>query len=472
MRRPGPPRSWTLRTRLVVAILALSAVELILANVVGGALLRGYLVDKVDQQLSAASTAVARVVAVLGDRSFSQFPVETFTKRLDGAYRVYLYSTDGALIYPKTADADDPALPTYPELMARGGQLFDVPAKDGSSPWRVIGQPIPDRGMVLIANSLRPILDTQSKLNIIQAGVSAAVLLLLGAVAAVVVRLGLGPLTRMEQAAARIAQGDFAHRVPSPYPRTETGRLGVAMNVMLDRVEHEIAARRASEARLRQFLADASHELRTPLTSVRGFAELYRHGGSPPGPELDEAMRRIEDEATRMGLLVEDLLTLAAIDEERPLDRRPVDLLEIAADTIRDARARVPDRRIKLMPYGQGPLGPVIVPGDDARLRQVVTNLVTNALTHTPDEAAITVRVGTGDSAAVVEVADTGPGIPEQEAPHVFERLYRAGRGRSRADGGAGLGLSIVAAIVRAHDGRVELDNGPEGATFRILLPL
>jgi two-component system OmpR family sensor kinase len=268
------------------------------------------------------------------------------------------------------------------------------------------------------------------------------------------------------------------------------------MNVMLDRVEREIAARAQSEARMRRFLADASHELRTPLTSVRGFAELYRRGGTPPGPPLDEAMRRIEDEAGRMGVLVDDLLTLAHLDEERPMDSHPVDLLEIAADTIRDARARVPDRQVRLA--GLGPsLAPVVVVGDEARLRQVPANLVANALAHTPPDAKITVRVGVAEAASapavavgakrpglmgVIEVSDTGPGIPPAHVPHIFERLYRVSQSRSRAEGGAGLGLAIVAAIVRAHGGRVELapsgtTTGAEreaetGAVFRVLLPL
>ncbi|WP_155345287.1 sensor histidine kinase [Acrocarpospora pleiomorpha] len=465
MRKPG---LWTLRTRLVVAILALTAVGLVLADVVGAALLRGYLIDRLDQQLTSNATALARVSTAF-DFTSLQLPTEVIAKRLAVDNRFYVYAPDGSLAYLMSPEADDPQLPPFAELAARGGQEFDVPSDSG--PWRVAVQPALNGGVAVVAGSLRPILDTESKLNVIQVLVTAAVLLLLGAAGAAVVRLGLRPLTRMELASSRIASGDFAHRAPGPDPHTEPGRLALAMNVMLDRVEREIAARSASEVRLRQFLADASHELRTPLTSVRGFAELYRHGGSPPGPELDETMRRIEEEATRMGVLVQDLLTLAALDQERPLDRRPVDLLEIAADTIRDARARVPERKIRLMPYGTGPLMPVIVPGDDARLRQVLTNLVSNALTHTPAEAEITVRVGVSSAQGVVEVADTGPGIPAEDAPYIFERLYRASRSRSRSDGGAGLGLAIVAAIVRAHGGRVELGDEPGGARFRILLP-
>jgi two-component system OmpR family sensor kinase len=199
---------------------------------------------------------------------------------------------------------------------------------------------------------------------------------------------------------------------------------------------------------------------------VRGFAELHRRGG-----DAGEAMRRIEDEAARMGVLVNDLLTLAQLDEERPIERRPVDLLEVAADTIRDARVRVPDRQVRLAGL-DGPLAPVTITGDDARLRQVAANLVGNALGHTPPDASVTVRVGRSGDLAVLEVSDTGPGVPPEHVPHLFDRLYRVGLGRSRADGGAGLGLAIVSAIVRAHGGRVEVDTAPgEGATFRVLLP-
>jgi two-component system OmpR family sensor kinase len=348
---------------------------------------------------------------------------------------------------------------------------------------------IPDGGTVVMTASLGEVEATQRWLMAIDAAVMAVVLLLLGLAAAALVRLGMRPLTRMEETAGQISAGDFSRRVPDTDPHTEPGRLGVAMNVMLDRVESEIAARIESEARMRRFLADASHELRTPLTSVQGFAELYRRGGTPPGPPMDETMRRIEEEATRMSLLVNDLLVLAHLDEERPLDSRCVDLLQIAVETVRDARARLPERQIRLTGLDSA-LSPVMLLGDEARLRQVATNLVANALAHTPQDAKITVRVGAGTAVAapaaavgaevpdsqimgVLEVCDTGPGIAEDHAPRVFERLYRVSQSRSRADGGAGLGLAIVAGIVKAHAGRVELATARgEGATFRVLLPL
>jgi two-component system OmpR family sensor kinase len=259
---------------------------------------------------------------------------------------------------------------------------------------------------------------------------------------------------------------------------------------MLAQIEAAFRARAASEAtarrseeRMRRFVADASHELRTPLTTIRGFAELYRQQGGgrlEPG-ELDRLMRRIEDQAARMGLLVEDLLLLARLDQQRPLVRRPVDLLALAAEAVNDARAVAPDRRIELqLAVGDGngaASGPLVVLGDEDRLRQVIANLMSNALTHTPAGSPIELRAGArrddGSSHAAIEVVDHGPGLTQEQADHVFERFYRADPARTRAHGGTGLGLSIVAALVAAHGGTVEVASVPgQGASFRVLLPL
>ncbi len=354
-------------------------------------------------------------------------------------------------------------------------------------------------GFGVIAASLIEVENTQDALLVIDVLVTLLVLGGIGVAAAMVVNLGLRPLTRMETAASEIAGGDLSRRVEDADPHTESGRLGTALNTMLVRIETAMADKTASEQRLRQFLADAAHELRTPLTSIQGFAELYRRGGARPGPELDEAMGAIESEVGRMRLLVNDLLLLARMDEERPLRQHRVDLLEVAADTVRDAHVRVPTRFVLLGPLDDrhDTFDPVTVAGDEGRLRQVATNLVANALQHTPDEAEVVVRVGLagahppspyGEGArpaacaghelpddlpvAVIEVADTGPGMAPVDAARVFERLYRADASRSRRHGGAGLGLSIVAAIVQAHGGRCEVWTAPgQGARFRVLLP-
>jgi two-component system OmpR family sensor kinase len=299
------------------------------------------------------------------------------------------------------------------------------------------------------------------------------------------VRTSLRPLEEIESTAEAIAAGNLSRRVPAQDPRTEVGRLGRALNGMLSQIETAFRAREASEARarrsedrMRRFVADASHELRTPLTSIRGFAELYRQGAVVDPDDVARAMRRIEGEASRMGLLVEDLLLLARLDQHRQLERRPVDLLTLAVDAVHDARAVAPERRIALdvRPQTAGDSAPVVL-GDEPRLRQVLSNLVGNALTHTPAGTPVTVRVGTaqenGSGWAVLDVADTGPGLAPEETERVFERFYRADPSRTRGQGGIGLGLSIVAALVAAHGGTVDVASAPgAGATFRVRLPL
>ncbi|GAA2206360.1 sensory box histidine kinase PhoR [Nonomuraea monospora] len=468
-------RAWSLRARLVTAVLGLAALALVLSNVAGIALLRGSLMDRVDGQLQQLTKlSSVKAIQVLTQRPAAGDWNDVLAKRLAALPEIMVYRPDGTL---QSQSGSEPR-PVIDHVEI--GVSYTVPGTSGPS-WRVRGMRLSDGGTMVFAQPLTELEQTQNAATAIAAAVSAVVLLLLGLGANAVVRLGLRPLTRMEATAGHIARGDHARRVQAADPHTEPGRLAAAMNVMLDRLQSEIAARTDSEARMRRylaeashsearmrrFLADASHELRTPLTSVRGFAELHRRGGG----DADEAMRRIEDEAARMGVLVNDLLTLAQLDEERPLDRRPVDLLEVAADTIRDARVRVPDRQVRLAGLDGG-LTPVSVVGDEARLRQVAANLVGNALSHTPPEASVTVSVGSQGRLGVLEISDTGPGVPPEHVPHLFDRLYRVSQGRSRADGGAGLGLAIVAAIVRAHGGRVELDTSPgRGATFRVLLP-
>ena len=297
---------------------------------------------------------------------------------------------------------------------------------------------------------------------------TAAVLAAVAGIALWLVRLGLRPLTQMEHAAADIAAGDLSRRVEPSEGRTEIGRLGSALNVMMERIEAAFAERRATEARLRRFVADASHELRTPLTSIRGYAELFRRGAEHRPEDLAKSMRRIEEESARMGTLVEELLLLARLDQGPRLDRSPVDLAALATDAVEDARTVAGARTITL----SAPR-PVIVEGDEARLRQVLANLVSNALEHTPAGTPVRVAVSASGSEAVLEVADRGPGLGTEDAGRVFDRFFRVDKGRSRDDGGTGLGLSIVAAIAHAHGGKVELFTASgEGARFLVTLPL
>jgi two-component system OmpR family sensor kinase len=484
---------------MVVAIAALAAVGLVVADVTGMLLLRSSLIGRVDAGLGGVFRQFNRSPDWTCAPATSE-PATTKRPGLGTLSATRYYTSTGAVCYGPTSATSEPDLGTFAELKAhldRGP--YTVNRADG--PWRVEVHSLPamfglpSGAFGVVAVSLAEMAATQDTLLLINVAVTLLVLAGIGGAAAKVVSLGLRPLTRMETAAAEIAGGDLSRRVEDADPHTESGRLGTALNTMLVRIETAMAARTASEQRLRQFLADAAHELRTPLTSIQGFAELYRRGGARPGPELDEAMGAIESEVGRMRLLVNDLLLLARMDEERPLGQHRVDLLEVAADTVRDAHVRVPTRFVLLGPLDDrdDTFDPVTVAGDEARLRQVTTNLVANALQHTPDDAEVVVRVGranavvhatarpaavaghelaSGEPVAVIEVADTGPGMPSGDAARVFERLYRADASRSRRHGGAGLGLSIVAAIVQAHGGRCELWTAPgSGARFRVLLP-
>ncbi|WP_327586772.1 HAMP domain-containing histidine kinase [Nonomuraea sp. NBC_00507] len=288
--------------------------------------------------------------------------------------------------------------------------------------------------------------------------------------AAHLIRGGLRPLDRIVETAAAIGAGDFGRRVETAQPGTEVGRLGDALNAMLGQIEDAFRQRQTSEERLRRFVADASHELRTPIATIRGYAELFRRGAAVREDDLEKAMARIEAEATRMGSLVDEMLLLARLDQGRPLDRAPVELTELAADAVADTLAVDPDRPLSLDHDG-----PVWVTGDAAHLRQVMGNLLANVLHHTPAGTPAALRVGTADGHALIEVADQGPGLDEEQAALVFQRFYREDHrhGNDTRRGGAGLGLSIVQAVVTAHGGEVSAHSRPgTGATFRVRLPL
>jgi two-component system OmpR family sensor kinase len=336
--------------------------------------------------------------------------------------------------------------------------------------YRVLAQTTHDHPSLttVVALPLREADATLDRLLRVEALVIGGVLLLLGALAWWVVRLGLRPLDRMGETAGAIARGDLTRRVSPATERTEVGRLGLALNAMLGQIEKAFAERQESESRLRQFLADASHELRTPLASIRGYAELFRIGAARKPADTEKAMGRIEDESARMGALVENLLTLARLDQVPEVSRKPVDLTELARDAADDARAVAPDREVRLREAEQT----VTVMGDASQLRQVLGNLVRNALTHTPAGTPIDLSVTNGSAAALLQVRDHGPGLPTDDTDALFERFWRADPGRGRGRGGAGLGLSIVAAIVDAHGGTVKAANADGGgAVFTISLP-
>jgi two-component system OmpR family sensor kinase len=324
-----------------------------------------------------------------------------------------------------------------------------------------------DGDRVILGISLADVDHSLHNLFLVELFVTIAVLVALAAMAWYGVNIGLRPLKKMEATAGRIAAGDLTQRVEIEDPTTEVGRLGIALNEMMTQIEGAFAERSVSEARLRRFVGDASHELRTPLTSIRGYAELFRRGAAERPEDLEKVMRRIEEEADRMGVLVDDLLLLARLDQGRPLEQEPVDLTRITTDAVDDLRVVAPDRFVDYMPNGS-----VVVPGDEVRLRQVLANLTQNAVRHTPDHTPIHVRVTADDTEAVIEVRDEGPGMRPDDAAHVFDRFWRSDESRVRTTGGAGLGLAIVSAIATAHGGRAEVITAPgEGAAFRIHLP-
>ncbi|MFD1827459.1 sensor histidine kinase [Mumia zhuanghuii] len=495
--RLRPWGSWTVRARMTSLVVVAAGVALVTVTLIGTALLRGYLTERVDDQAERMSGGGQLMIR---QEASGEPPTggagRTLTTQVDAlvgeTLRIVRVDADGSeTSLLGTADGGGPELPSLTALADRaGGATFTVDDVDGGAGWRVAVSSEPSRGYLAVAASLSDVEATVSRMLWIGLAVSLFAMVLIAGAALAVVRIGLRPLTRMETTAASIAGGVLEARVHDTDPHTEPGRLGIALNTMLGRLHGALTAREASERRLRGFVADASHELRTPLTSIRGFAELYRHGGAPPGPELDATMRRIEDEAARMGSLVDDMLLLAALDEQRVLARGRVELGRIAADVVRDARVRCPGRDLRLELVKGEEAGPVVT-GDEARLRQVATNLVANALEHTPSDARVVVRAGYAAGGppsrvqsvvgappvgrhAYLEVADDGPGVPPEHAAKIFDRLYRPDRSRARGTGGgAGLGLSIVAALASAHAGAVVLRRStPHGATFRVVLPL
>jgi two-component system, OmpR family, sensor kinase len=271
----------------------------------------------------------------------------------------------------------------------------------------------------------------------------------------------------MTQTATEIAAGDLSRRVDEPNARTEVGRLGRAFNTMLAHIEQAFEGRRASEERMRRFLADASHELRTPLTSIRGYAELFRRGAAERPEDLALSMRRIEDEAARMGVLVEELLLLAHVDETRPMETAEVDLAALVKDAVEDARARDRHRSVEAS-IQDG----VHVMGDSDRLLEAVGNLIENAFVHTPPDSPVWVEMTSDSNTATLAVSDSGPGLSEDDLAHVFDRFWRGDPSRARNSGGAGLGLAIVAAVAHAHGGTVSAENRADGgARFVLVVP-
>ena len=474
----------SLRVRLTAALLLLVVGGLVVADVATYTSLRSFLLQRVDQQLAPARDLMLHVLATgenppggvpdpSGNGPDPILPAGTCVAVFDGSGKRL---AQRALNYGGTPIAP-PSIPV--SLVTGAGSeptYTSVGATVSSGPqYRAMVSTISDPSgvyTVVVAIPLTEVSRTLHRVVVIALIVTLAVLAAMALLSWWTVRRELRPLVTIEQTAGAIAAGDLSRRVEGTDPRTEVGRLGGALNVMLGRIEEAMSERRASEEALRRFLADASHELRTPLTSIRGYAELFRRGAEDDPEDTALAMRRIEEESHRMGVLVEDLLFLARVGEGRPIASEPVDLARVASDAVHDARAVDPTRAIELDAPDE-----LVVAGDEGRLRQVAANLLSNALTHTPAGAPIAVRVKPEDGWATLEVADQGPGLAPEEASRIFDPFYRADPARERQGTergvGTGLGLAIVAAIAEAHGGSASVETAPgRGATFRVRVPI
>ncbi|MFN8113522.1 MAG: HAMP domain-containing sensor histidine kinase [Solirubrobacterales bacterium] len=477
----------SLSRRLVLILVAVAALGLLVLGVVSYLALRSYLSDRVDQQARDAVPLVVRsLVTDAGgavpfgagfgpDGPMGEGPgPEPIGPQLPTGTYGQVTGSDGRVLSGRIVSSGgegDLPVPDLPQELPSsagfdGDPTIEVPAESGDGMFRVATMTGPAGDIVVAAIPLDDLNGTLARMRAIELVVGLATLAALAALSWWAVRVGLRPLSRIEETAGEIAAGDMSHRVGDVDERTEVGRLGIAFNSMLSRLERAFAEQRASEERLRSFLADASHELRTPLSSIRGYAELFRLGASADPDDLERSMRRIEEESTRMSGLVDDLLTLARLDEVREPRRERVDLAALAADACADATAVAPDREVVL----DAP-APVNVDGDPDQLRQVAANLLANAIEYS-GSGPIEVAVARTDGRAVLTVRDHGSGLPAGGEEAVFERFWRADEARSRETGGAGLGLAVVAAVAAAHGGEVRAANAPGGgALFEVTLP-
>jgi two-component system OmpR family sensor kinase len=465
----------SLRVRLVLIVLVLTGVGLVVSGFATSSALRSYLLQRVDDRLNA--------VQPFALRRLTEPPVTTgpiFNEGLPAGASVLPQGAAGDVLAARFDPSGHVVRMFVPPFANANGVLQSVPssvlqpARQGQTKWseatihggryRVVAEPITSSSDVAVM--LAPLGDidaTVQRLHWLELGVGISLLIAATGFGLWLVRLGLKPLSDMADTADAIAGGEVDRRIPVR-GGSEVEHLAHALNNAFD-------ARQESEDKLRRFVTDASHELRTPLTSIRGYSELLRRGALADPEQGARAVARIEDEAARMGVLVDDLLLLARLDQGRPLERAPVDLTVIATDAVSDARAIDPERPVVLHTNGR-----VIVDGDDARLRQVLANLLANTRDHTPATTPVEVAVSSSNGDAVIEVTDDGPGLADDEGGRVFDRFWRADTARGHrhgSAGGSGLGLAIVQAIVAAHGGRAVAGNAPgHGARFAIHLPL
>lgn len=466
----------SIRVRLVIATAALLSSATVVIGVVAIGAVTGTMTERVDAQLLKVpqlTPATTTTSTELGSAGATEATIATYQ-----SVALLLVAGDGSVLSSQPAGfGDDPLpLPRLPSSLPEAGQIHTASSEDGATDYRITvagkmlvyerGEPVSVD--VVAAAPMTEVVAVRNQL-VATMVLTVAVVVALSLVAGWwITRRGLKPVDDMADTAEAIAAGDLERRADDTGAPSELGRLATSLNTMVSNLVNAIGEREAEQDRLRRFIADASHELRTPLATVGGYAELYESGGTPPGPKLDRAMHRIRAENHRMARLVDDLLLLARLDREVADSRDRFDLCRTVIDCVDDARAVTPERTITVE---AGDAVPVL--GDESRLRQVVSNLLANARQHTPEGTPIDVTVVSVGDSAVFTVTDHGPGIAAQHRNRVFDRLYRADPSRSRATGGSGLGLSIVASIVSSHRGIVQLDSEPgEGTTVRVELPL
>lgn len=475
-------RTWhtlPLRSRLALITTGLLTVGLLVVSLAITSLLYTHLLGQVDDQLRVTSQAIgSRALEQIRTGNNSLMPSTYYVEAqyLDGQTS-YMISDDTAAKYG-VPDIDVPSL-SEAKAQFNAGELRTVNSSKTDFQWRVICLPFIDGagnylGVVAIALPLSDIREAVERTRFVVALADVAVILLGAMAATYLVHRSFRSLRQIEGVAGRIAGGDLSARVPVTEPSsTEVGSLQRALNMMLQQNEKAFSVQVVAQERMTRFVSDASHELRTPLAAIRGYGELYRMGGVPPERQ-SEVMGRIEDEASRMGRLVEDLLQLARIDEGRKMTMERVDLTAVCSGALTDMTVLAPDRACTLIPLtADGKPAPAVVIGDRDRLSQVVTNLLGNVVRHTPPGTPAEIAVGPVGKNAVVEVRDHGPGVDSAEADKVFQRFYRADSSRNRKTGGSGLGLAIVLAITKHHGGSVRILQTPGGgATVHLEVPL
>jgi two-component system OmpR family sensor kinase len=481
---------------IVLGFVAIAA--LVAADAVTYSELRSFLVTRVDQSLAQSAEAIAMPLAQAGAPGFNGSqggPPPTNGYGQPGTFAVRAPNTAvevrtaaGLTRYPLNEYRGDSHKTVMPRLPAQitgvsvsavghlSGLYFDAPATTAGGPeFRVFVVSVQQGEQLIVAAPLSDTNGTLHHLLLVELSVTGAAIVLAILAGWWLVRLGLRPLRAMERTAGAIAAGELGERVPGENTTTEVGRLATALNVMLGHIESAFAVRdtteaalRQSESTLRRFVADASHELRTPVAAVSAYAELFERGASSRPEDLARVMKGIRGETARMGHLVDDLLFLARMDEQVPLEQAPVDLVAVAGESVEASRTLGPEWVVTIEADR-----PVEVTGDQSRLRQVWDNLLANLRSHTPPGTTATVRISSEDGWAVCTITDDGPGITDEQATRLFERFYRVDQSRSRASGGAGLGLSIVAVIVAAHGGSATAAPRPDasGAVFGFRIP-